>query len=101
MKVILEPMGSYLRYELIGSCFVRFTGRLPLPKPTIVQESQRNGLSGTRKGVPSLHWGSAIQWPSPCVCEARPWPTLNGRAPLLGARGSARPCRYAVVSVFG
>src|SRR5438270_455746 len=98
MKVILEPMRSYLRYEHNGSCFVGFRGRLTLQTLRNVEESQGNGLSGTQKGVPSLHWGSAIQWPSPCVCEARPWPTLNGRAPLLGARGSARLCRF--VSLF-
>src|SRR5437660_391191 len=91
---------GYLRYGRNGPGFVRFRGRLTLQTLRNVEESQRNGLSGTRKGVPSLHWVSAIQWPSPCVCEARPWPTLNGRAPLLGARGSARLRRYAVLSVF-
>src|SRR5437588_779082 len=100
MKVILEPTRSYLRYGRNGPGFVRFRGRLTLQTLRNVEESRRNGLSGTRKGVPSLHWGSAIQWPGPCVCEARSSTRRSGDVPLLGARGSARLCRYAVLSVF-
>src|SRR5436190_759402 len=39
-------------------------------------------------------------WPSPCVCEARPWPTPMAELPCWGARGSARRRRFALLSVF-
>src|SRR3954463_9226053 len=100
MNVILEPLRSYLRYGRNGSCFVGFRGRLILQTPRNVEGCRRNGLSGTQKGIPSLHWGSAIGWPSLSVCEAQPWPTPMAELPCWGARGSARLRRFALLSVF-
>src|SRR5436190_1379215 len=89
MIVILEPLRSSLRYGRNGSCFVGFRGRLTLQTPRNVEEHRRNGLSGTQKEIPSLHWGSAIGWPSLSVCEARPWPTPMAELPCLLDRCSA------------
>src|SRR3954468_11512803 len=100
MNMILEPMRSYLRYEHNGSCFVGFRDRLTLQTLRNVEGCRENGLSGTQQGVPSLYWGSAIGWPSLCVCEARPWPTPMAELPCWGARGSAKRRRFALLSVF-
>src|SRR3954469_17567403 len=51
-------------------------------------------------GSPAHHWGSAMGWPSLCVCRARPWPTHMAELPCWGARGSARRRRFALLSVF-
>src|SRR5947208_326029 len=100
MNVILEPLRSYLRYGHNGSCFVGFRGRLTLQSPRNVEGCRENGLSGTQEGVPCLHRGSAMGWPSLCVCGARPWPTHMAELPCWGARGSARRRRFALLSVF-
>src|SRR5436189_55738 len=100
MNAILEPLRSSLRYGRNGSCFVGFRGRLTLQTPRNVEGCQRNGLSGTQNGVPWPYWGSAIQWPSLCACEARPWPTPMAELPCWGARGSARRRPFALLSVF-
>src|SRR5436190_2001617 len=39
--------------------------------------------------------GSAMGWPSPCVCMARPWPTPIAGLPCWGARGSVMRRRFA------
>src|SRR4051812_15680101 len=105
MNVILEPLQSYLQYGHNGSCFVGFRGRLTLQTPRNVEGYRKNGLSGTQQGVPCLYWGSAMGWPSPCVCRARPWPTHMAELPCWGARGSAMRRRFAFLSalplVFG
>src|SRR5436190_166410 len=98
IDVILEPLRSYLRYGHNGPCFVGFRGRLTLKTPQNVEGYRRNGLSGTQNGVPCPYWGSAMGWPSPCVCRARPWPTHMAELPCWGARGSARRRRF--VSCF-
>src|SRR5438445_798041 len=100
IDVILEPLRSYLRYGHNGSCFVGFRGRLTLQTPRNVEGCRENGLSGTQEGVPCLHRGSAMGWPSLCVCGARPWPTHMAELPCWGARGSARRRRFALLSVF-
>src|SRR2546430_1139843 len=100
MNVILEPMRSYLRYERNGSCFVGFRGRLTLQTPRNVEEYRENGLSGTQQGVPCPFWGSAMGWPSPCVCGARPSPTHMAELPCWGARGSARRRWFALLRAF-
>src|SRR5256886_399998 len=96
MNVILELLRSYLRYGHNGSCFVGFRGRLTLQTPRNVEGYRENGLSGTQQGVPCPFWGSAMGWPSPCVCGARPWPTHMAELPCWGARGSARRRRFAL-----
>src|SRR5438270_820000 len=105
MNVTLEPLRSYLRYEHNGSCFVGFRGRLALQTPRNVEGYRRNGLSGTQQGVHCLYGGSAMGWPSPCVCRARPWRTHMAELPCWGARGSAMRRRCALLSavplVFG
>src|SRR5256886_293955 len=95
MNVILEPLRSYLRYGHNGSCFVGFRGRLTLQTPRNVEGYRRNGLSGTLQGVPCSIGSSAMGWPSPCVCGARPWPTPIAELPCWGARGSATRRRFA------
>src|SRR3954467_7606157 len=100
MNMILKPLRSYLRYGHNGSCFVRFRGRLTLQTPRNVEGCRENGLSGTQEGVPCLHRGSAMGWPSLCICGARPWPTHMAELPCWGARGSARRRRFALLSVF-
>src|SRR3954469_17997189 len=100
MNVILEPLQSYLRYRLNGSCFVGFRGRLTLQTPRNVEGCRGNELSGTQEGVPCLHRGSAMGWPSLCVCGAWPWPTHMAELPCWGARGSARRRRFGLLSVF-
>src|SRR5438045_2108836 len=44
-------------------------------------------------------------WPSPCVCEARPWSIPIAELPCWGARGSVTRRRFALLStlplVFG
>src|SRR5438270_8168084 len=55
MKVILEPMRSYLRYEHNGSCFVGFRGRLTLQTLGRMRVVQRKGLSVTQKGILRLY----------------------------------------------
>src|SRR5436190_1987888 len=100
IDVILEPLRSSLRYGRNGPCFVGFRGRLTLQTPRNVEGYRDNGLSETQKGVPCPNWGSAMGWPSPCVCEARPWPTHMAELPCWGARGSARRRRFALLSVF-
>src|SRR5438270_208383 len=65
-----------------------------------VEGVRENALSGTQQGVPCPNWGSAMGWPSLCVCEARPWPTPMAELPCWGARGSARRRRFALLSVF-
>src|SRR4051812_31457839 len=105
MKVILEPLRSYLRYGHNGPCFIGFRGRLTLQTPRNVEGYRRNGLSGTQQGVPCPCWGSAMGWPSPCVCRAWPWPTHMAELPCWGARGSAMRHQFALLSalplVFG
>src|SRR4051812_41476212 len=88
--MILKPLRSYLRYEHNGSCFVGFRGRLTLQTPRNVEGYRRNGLSGTQQGVPCSRWGSAMGWPSPCVCGARPWPTHMSSSPVGGLGGRPR-----------
>src|SRR3954468_5067826 len=39
--------------------------------------------------------GSAMGWPSPCVCRARPWPTPIAGLPCWGARWSVMRRRFA------
>src|SRR5436190_1872422 len=73
--VILEPLRSSLRYGRNGSCFVGFRGRLTLQTPRNVEGCQRNGLSGTQQGSPSL-------------TGARP---LDGRASVSARLGHGRP----------
>src|SRR5437588_43868 len=51
-------------------------------------------------GSPAHHWGSAMGWPSLCVCRARPWPTHMAELPCWGARGSAIRRRFALLSMF-
>src|SRR3954469_24888455 len=105
MNVILEPLRSYLRFEHNGSCFVGFRGRLTLQTPQNVEGYRRNGLSGTQQGIPCSTEGSAMGWPSPCVCGAQLWPTPIAELPCWGARGSATRHRFALLSalllVFG
>src|SRR3954464_2858590 len=100
MDVILEPLQSYLRYEHNGSCFVGFRGRLTFQTHRNVEKYLRNGLSGTQQGVPCSNWGSAMGWPSPCVCRARRWPTHMAELPCWGARGSATRRRFALLGVL-
>src|SRR3954470_19883628 len=100
IDAILEPLRSYLRYGRNGPCFIRFRGRLVVQTCQNVEKYHRNGLSGTLQGVPYPNWGSAMGWPSPCVCEARPWPTPMAELPCWGARGSARHRRFVLLSVF-
>src|SRR5436190_1395097 len=103
--VIIEQLRSDLRYEHNGSCFVGFRGRLTLQTLRKVEEYRRNGLSGTQQGVPCSTGSSAMGWPSPCVCGARPWPTPIAELSCWGARGSATRRRFALLSalllVFG
>src|SRR3954471_838188 len=105
IDAILEPLRSYLRYGRNGPCFVRFRDRLVFQTYQNVENYHQNGLSGTQQGVPCPFWGSAMGWPSPCVCGARPWPTHMAELPCWGARGSARRRRFALLSatplVFG
>src|SRR4051812_45409880 len=105
IDAILEPLRSYLRYGRNGPCFVRFRDRLVIQTRQNVEKYHRNGLSGTLQGVPCPNWGSAMGWPSPCVCRARPWPTHMAELPCWGARGSAIRRRFALLSaislVFG
>src|SRR3954466_7229946 len=98
--MILKPLRSYLRYGHNGSCFVGFRGRLTLQTPRNIEGYRENGLSGTQQGVPCPNWGWAMGWPSPCICGARPWPTHMAELPCCGARGSARGCRFSLLSVF-
>src|SRR3954466_14935964 len=100
IDAILEPLRSYLRYGRNGPCFIRFRDRLVVQTCQNVEKYHRNGLSGTQRGVPYPNWGSAIGWPSLCVCEARPWPTPMAELPCWGARGAAKRCRFALLSVF-
>src|SRR3954470_13636110 len=100
MNVILEPLRSSLRYGRNGSCFVGFRGRLTLQTPRNVEGYRRNALSGTQNGVPCSNGGSAMGWPSPYVCRARPWLTHMSELPCWGARGSARRRRFALLSAF-
>src|SRR5438270_194586 len=100
MNVILEPLRSYLRYGHNGSCFVGFRGRLTLQTPRNIEGYRQNRLSGTQQGVPCPFWGSAMGWPSPYICRARPWPTHMAELPCWGARGSAMRRRFALLSVF-
>ena len=100
IDAILEPLRSYLRYGHSGPCFVRFRGRLVIQTCQNVEECRRDGLSGTLQGVPCPNWGSAMGWPSPCVCRARPWPTHMAELPCWGARGSARRRRFAFSGVL-
>src|SRR2546430_2061638 len=100
IKVILELLRSYLRYGQNGPCFVGFRGRLTLQTPRNVEGYRGNGLSGTQQGVPCSNWGSAMGWPSPCVCGARPWPTHMAELPCWGARGSAICRRFALLRAF-
>src|SRR5436190_740320 len=103
--VIIEQLRSDLRYEHNGSCFVGFRGRLTLQTPRNVEKYRRNGLSGTQQGVLCSTGSSAMRWPSPCVCGARPWPTPIAELPCWGARGSAMRRRFALFGalllVFG
>src|SRR3954463_1654711 len=100
MIVILEPLQRSPRYGRNSPCFVGFRGRLTLQTPRNVEGRRENELSGTQEGVPCLHRGSAMGWPSSCVCRARPWPTHMAKLPCWGARGSARRRRFALLSVF-
>src|SRR5438270_63558 len=100
INVILEPLRSYLRYEHNGSYFVGFRGRLTLQTLRNVEGCRRNGLLGTQQGVPCPYWGSAMGWPSPCVCRARPWPTHMAELPCWGASGSAICRRLALLSAL-
>src|SRR3954468_12195043 len=97
INVILEPLRSYLRYGHNGSCFVGFRGRLSLQTPRNVEGCRRNGLSGTLQRVPCSIGCSAMGWPSPCVCGARPWPTPIAELPCWGARGSATRRLFVVL----
>src|SRR3954463_11265257 len=90
IDAILKPLRRYLRYGCNGPCFVRFRDRLVIQTCQNVEKYHRNGLSGTLQGVPYPNWGSAMGWPSPCVCEARPWPSspvggLGGRPGIVGS----------------
>src|SRR5256886_2254288 len=100
MNVILEPLRRSLRYGRNGPCFVGCRGRLTLQTPRSVEGRRRNELSGTQKGVPYLHWSSAMGWPSSFACGARPWPTHMAELPCWGARGSARRRRFALLRAF-
>src|SRR3954468_20361737 len=97
INVILEPLQSYLRYGHNGPCFVGFRGRLSLQTPRNVEGCRRNGLSGTLQRVPCSIGCSAMGWPSPCVCGARPWPTPIAELPCWGARGSATRRLFVVL----
>src|SRR3954470_4391063 len=105
IDAILQPLRSYLRYGRNGPCFIGFRDRLVIQTCQNVEKYHRNGPSGTLQGVPCPNWGSAMGWPSPCVCGARPWPTHMAELPCWGARGSARWRRFALLSalllVFG
>src|SRR3954469_8583834 len=100
IDAILEPLRRSLRYGRNGPCFVGFRDRLVIQTCQNVEKYHRNGLSGTLQGVPCPFWGSAMGWPSPCVCEARPWPTHLAELPCWGARGAARRRRFALLSAF-
>src|SRR4051812_3444527 len=100
IDAILEPLRSYLRYGRNGPCFVRFRDCLVIQTCQNVEEYRRTWLSGTLQGVPCHNWGSAMGWPSPCVCGARPWPTHIAELPCWGARGSARRRRFAFSGVL-
>src|SRR3954462_53834 len=99
IDAILEPLRSYLRYGRNGPCFVRFRDRLVFQTCQNVEKYSQNGLSGTQHGVPCSNGGSAMGWPSPCVCRARPWSTHMAELPCWGARRSARRRRFALLSV--
>src|SRR5437588_764659 len=96
IDVILEPLRISFRYGRNGPCFIGFRGRLTFQTPRNVEGYRENELSGTQKGVPCPNWGSAMGWPRPCVCEARPWPTIMAKLPCWGALGSARRRRFVV-----
>src|SRR5436190_1765921 len=100
IDAILEPLRSYLRYGRNGPCFVRFRDRLVFQICQNVEGYRRNGLSGTQQGVPCPFWGSAMGWPSPCVCRARPWPTHMAELPCWGARGTVIRRRFALLSTL-
>src|SRR2546430_276720 len=44
--------------------------------------------------------GSAMGWPSPCVCGARPWATHMAELLCWGARGSATRRQFALLGVL-
>ena len=100
IDAILEPLRSYLRYGRNGPCFVRFRDRLVIQTCQNVEKYRRNGLLGTLQGVPCSRGSSAMGWPSPCVCEARPWLTHMAELPYWGARGSATRRRFALLGVL-
>ena len=105
IDAILEPLRRSLRHGRNGPCFVGFRDRLVIQTCQNVEERRRNGLSGTLQGVPCSMGSSAIGWPSPCVCGARPWPTPIAELPSWGARGSATRRRFTLLGahplVFG
>src|SRR5438270_833205 len=100
MNLILQPLRSYLRYGCNGPCFVGFRGCLTLQTSRNVEKYCRNGLSGTLQGVPCSIGSSAMGWPSPCVCGARPWPTPIAELPCWGAGGAATRRRFALLGAL-
>src|SRR5436190_1880678 len=100
IDAILESLRSYLRYGRNGPCFVRFRDRLVIQTCQNVEKYRRNGLLGTLQRVPCSRGSSAMGWPSPCVCGARPWPTPIAELPCWGARGSAMRRHFALLSAL-
>src|SRR2546430_75282 len=98
--MILEPLRSYLRYGHNGSCFVGFRGRLTLQTPRNVEGYRRNGLSGTQQGGPCPFWGSAMGWPSPCVCKFLLMMRRPPRSTFFPSPTLFRSRRFALLSAF-
>src|SRR4051812_4012061 len=87
MKVILEPLRSYLRYGHNGPCFIGFRGRLTLQTPRNIEGYRRNALWGTQNGVPCSSQGLGHGMAEPLRLQGSAMADPHGRAPLLGGSG--------------
>src|SRR2546430_2546123 len=84
MKVIFEPLRSYLRYGRNGPCFIGFRGRLTLQALKNVEGCRENELSGIQNGAPCPSQGLARWMAEPLRLQGSAMADPHGRAPLLG-----------------
>src|SRR2546430_2546124 len=87
MKVIFEPLRSYLRYGRNGPCFIGFRGRLTLQALKNVEGCRENELSGIQNGAPCPSQGLARWMAEPLRLQGSAMADPHGRAPLLGGSG--------------